>query len=415
MRNITDELRSSLGSNRAEIVQQIAKACKALRCTAYIVGGSVRDALLGLPTTDLDISIVSPSSNSPCQIAESLGANVIKTSQFGTIKIELYGMIIDFVSARSERYKSPGSLPEVTISTLNDDLARRDFTINSMAVSLDHYEWGNLIDPHKGRQDLVRNIVRTLHQESFQDDPTRILRAARYTSRFGFSLDQSTKAELLRSTEYLDLISPARFKQELEHVFSEPNSLIAMNHLSDWGALDLPLKAFSFDRRAWGYFGDRNTIIPSEKRLIGWALISLGFDTPQTLQILERWGLDYDSSNAVSETLKLRHQLAHLTLPELSISNQVAFLEQFDIHTVKALSLSESEPNTRRALINYVQNLVNIQPISSGHDIIALGVTNGPLVGKVLQILKNARLDGNVNSLSEETALIKAFVSKLAE
>ncbi|MCH8310059.1 MAG: hypothetical protein IIB17_06135 [Chloroflexi bacterium] len=184
MPNIADALHSTLGSSQFGVARRIASACAELGCCAYVVGGTVRDALLGLPAADLDVTVVAPPDDFPRLAADILDARVVMVSQFGTAKLELDGTSFDLVMARSERYRVPGALPDVRQGSLDDDLARRDFTINCMAASLDIAAWGELIDPHGGQRDLELGLVRTLHEESFQDDPTQEGRGRmRVTSR----------------------------------------------------------------------------------------------------------------------------------------------------------------------------------------------------------------------------------------
>ncbi len=156
----------------------------------YLVGGAVRDLLLGHGRVDIDLVVEGDAAG----LAARLGADVVEHERFATAKARLDGHEVDIASARNEVYLHPGALPEVEPSSLGDDLARRDFTINAMAIPLGREPI--LIDPHGGRDDLAAGLLRVLHPRSFADDPTRALRAARYAARFGFALEAET-AELL--------------------------------------------------------------------------------------------------------------------------------------------------------------------------------------------------------------------------
>lgn len=415
MPNIADALHSTLGSSQLGVARRIASACAELGCVAYIVGGTVRDALLGLPAADLDVTVVSPPDDFLKRVAEILDARVAMVSQFGTAKLELLGASFDLVMARSERYRVPGALPDVTQGSLDDDLARRDFTINCMAASLDVSAWGELIDPHGGQRDLELGLVRTLHDRSFQDDATRILRAARYASRFGFSLEDATGRQLQQSISYLDSISPERRKHELERVFEESNVSGAVNLLSIWGTLNSPGREFRFEATAWRKFAEFSFAGSTERRLIGWGLLSLGFPTSQPREAANRWKLDAEAGSVSADVLRLRDQLRGSSLVGLAPSGRVALLEQYSIEAVRAVSMSTPEGHMRTALDNYLDTLMSVRPALDGHDVLALGVPQGPRVGEVLQMLKNACLDGAVHSKGEETLLVRRYVSKLEE
>ena len=189
------------------------------------MGGAVRDALLGRsPTGDLDISIVGADATTFQRIARSTGGRIAKSSQFNTARLEIHDRALDLAMARAETYPEPGSLPAVRPGTLAEDLARRDFSVNAMAVSLTSDRSGRLCDPHDGWDDLRGGLVRTLHEGSFRDDATRILRAARYAARLSFDLDEVTRQSLESSVQFMSSISPARIRNELERTFLESST-----------------------------------------------------------------------------------------------------------------------------------------------------------------------------------------------
>jgi tRNA nucleotidyltransferase (CCA-adding enzyme) len=197
----------------------------------YLVGGAVRDLLLGRGRADVDLVV----EGDAAALASELGADVTEHERFGTAKVRLDGHDLDIATARSERYSHPGALPAVESATLEEDLGRRDFTINAMAIPLRGEP--RLIDPHGGQADLAAKRLRVLHSRSFRDDPTRAIRAARYASRFGFELEAET-ARLLRGTD-LDTVSADRRQAELLRVAAEPRAARGFGLLAEWGLLEL--------------------------------------------------------------------------------------------------------------------------------------------------------------------------------
>lgn len=194
----------------------------------YVVGGAVRDLLLGRGRADLDLVVVGDAA----ALATRLGAEVVQHERFATAKVRLGEHEIDVATARTERYPHPGALPEVEpAARIEDDLSRRDFTVNAIAVPLSGES--RPIDPHGGCADLEARQLRVLHPRSFVDDPTRALRAARYAARFGFALEKETEA-LLRETN-LSTVSPERRDAELLRLAGEESAPRGFELLDQWG------------------------------------------------------------------------------------------------------------------------------------------------------------------------------------
>ena len=164
------------------LLGQVQRLADEAGVPAYLVGGLVRDQLLGLPLKDLDISVVGDAVALAARLSDEVGGRLTVHRRFGTATVDAQDATIDLVTARRETYHRPGSLPDVQPGGITDDLARRDFTVNAMAVPLSG-NLGQLVDPHGGQDDLRARAIRVLHQRSFSDDPTRIVRAARYAGR----------------------------------------------------------------------------------------------------------------------------------------------------------------------------------------------------------------------------------------
>jgi tRNA nucleotidyltransferase (CCA-adding enzyme) len=219
-----------------EALQRVYPELDAVREVAaepvYLVGGAVRDLLLGRGRADIDILV----EGDAAALASRLGADAVSHDRFATAKVGLDGHEVDIATARTESYPHPGSLPVVEpAAQIEADLARRDFTINAMAIPLDVD--ANLIDPHGGQADLAAGRLRVLHRRSFVDDPTRALRAARYAARFGFGLEPDTEA-LLREAD-LGTVSADRREAELLRLAGEAEAPRAFALLAEWGLVDL--------------------------------------------------------------------------------------------------------------------------------------------------------------------------------
>jgi tRNA nucleotidyltransferase (CCA-adding enzyme) len=198
----------------------------------YLVGGAVRDLLLGRARGDIDLVVVGDA----VALATRLGADVVEHERFATAKARLDDYEIDIASARAETYPTPGALPVVEpAADLEADLARRDFTINAMAIPLQGDR--ELVDPHGGRGDLDAGLLRVLHPRSFEDDPTRALRAARYAARFGFEVEPET-LELLRAAD-LGTVSADRRQADLLRLAAESEPARGFRLLAEWELVEL--------------------------------------------------------------------------------------------------------------------------------------------------------------------------------
>lgn len=232
----------------ASLLKRIGRLALERQTTAYAVGGCVRDWILGLPeTVDIDVIIEGNGVAFAGQLAEALGAQVAQHEQFGTATLTwnstpalddaaLRALRLDVAGCRKEIYRAPAAYPTVSAGTLRDDLLRRDFTINAMAMELQPDRWGHVIDPFGGRRDLAARRLRILHAKSFVDDPSRLLRAARFLPRFGLSLERQT-AQRLRQAVAADLLrrlNRGRIRKELERMVLEPDPFACLRCLGQW-------------------------------------------------------------------------------------------------------------------------------------------------------------------------------------
>ena len=224
----------------ADLVKTIGKLAHEQGMRAYLVGGPVRDLLLKISNVDLDIAVEGDGMRLAQRFAEGHpGWTVTRYPAFKTATVRRTdGSLVDFATARKERYARGGAFPEVTAAGLKEDLFRRDFTINAMALSLDPAQWGKLIDPHGGLEDLKRKRLRVLHEQSFVDDPTRILRAARFKARLRFKMEAET-LKLLKGAvrmKVLETIKPQRYLKDFNKILKEPCAQEAVRCLKAWDA-----------------------------------------------------------------------------------------------------------------------------------------------------------------------------------
>ncbi|MGB7588091.1 MAG: hypothetical protein WBM00_05225 [Solirubrobacterales bacterium] len=332
------------------------------RDDVYLVGGSVRDLLLGQGRSDIDIVVIGDAA----ALAERLGAEVVQHERFATAKVRLDGHQLDIAGARAESYPHPGSLPVVKpTGDIAVDLGRRDFTVNAMAIPLTGEP--RLIDPHGGQADLGAGLLRVMSTHSFEDDPTRALRAARYAARFGFALEEETRALLHKAN--LSSVSVDRRDADLLRLAAEPAAGRGFELLAEWGLLELRhggarLASAVGDlltRAPW------NGVAPLERAVLAAALGPAG-----------------------------REEELAATKPERP-SQAVALAEACDpVELVLARALGAEW------LDRYLSSWRLVQLEIGGDDLLAAGVPEGPAVGRGLAAALQRKLDGEIEGRDQE-------------
>ncbi len=355
----------SLGEAIHEAYPELGTVGAAASDPVYLVGGAVRDLLLGRGRADLDLVIEGDAE----ELAASLGLTPSANhDRFGTVKVELDGHEIDVAAARSESYPQPGALPVVEPgANIEDDLCRRDFTINAMAVPL--AAESQLLDPHGGHEDLAHGLLRVLHPASFADDPTRAIRAARYAARLGFELETETE-RLLRGAD-LEAVSADRRQAELLRLAAEPTAPVGLELLAEWGLLRLGAR--------W--------------EVLAVALPELLADSP--------WEGEVDPARAwVAAALgpddlgaDLAH--AHPTRPSQAVSLA---------HGHDPTELLLARARGAEWLDDYMGVWRNVELEIDGQELLAAGVPQGPALGRGLAAALRAKLDGEIEGRDAELA-----------
>lgn len=208
---------------------------------AYLVGGYVRDSTLGRESIDIDVVVEGDGVKVARQLNSKIKGRLTSHDEFGTASISTNGYRVDLASARTEKYPSPAHLPHVYPSTIVEDLNRRDFTINAIAMSISRENFGEIFDPFDGMSDIKRKLIRILHRNSFVDDPTRIFRALRYKNRFGFKLEDETERQMKQALKdgMVQKLSGQRILNELGLIFAEVSFESTVGDLCNHGVLPI--------------------------------------------------------------------------------------------------------------------------------------------------------------------------------
>jgi tRNA nucleotidyltransferase (CCA-adding enzyme) len=376
----------------------------------YLVGGPVRDALLGIPVLDLDLSVEGDAVELARELAWLLGGTFTAHTRFGTATVDTAGVRIDLVTARRECYPQAGQLPEVTPSIITDDLARRDFTINAMALPVTDEETG-VIDPLGGVEDLVSGTVRILHPRSFVDDPTRMFRAVRYEQRLGFGIDSHTLASMSSAIEsgHMASVSGDRWRHEIEKFLEEANPGPSLLRASELGLLAGLHPALAKDRglrslAAWT--GDP----PSAEEWLA-ALFGV-LSGAEAESVVDRLRLTGNRAALARDTIGVRLEESRMGSGLLQPSQLYHVLCEFDVSAIEFWSKVSEDPTAVDSLNRYVQELQFVRTSLSGKHLLELGVPQGPGVGSILTSIRDARLDGYVSNENGERALARSLMGR---
>jgi tRNA nucleotidyltransferase (CCA-adding enzyme) len=334
----------------------------------YLVGGAVRDLLLGRERTDLDIVV----EGDAAALGRRLGGEVREHERFATATVILDGLELDLATARSETYPQPGALPEVRPATLAEDLARRDFTVNAMAVPL--ADEPELIDPHGGASDLERGFLRVLHERSFVDDPTRALRAARYAARYGFDLEPDTE-RLLREAD-LGTVSRDRVDAELGKLAAEPRARQGFALLDEWGLVSVDAEALDLIDRVGGLL-----------EAAPWQ----GFAPREQAVLAVAMGRGRDAAREPAAAQPARP------------SEAIELARGHD-----AVTLVLARALGAEWLDRYVAEWRHVRLEIDGDDLLAAGIPEGPAIGRGLAAAMRAKLDGEISGREEELEIALA-------
>lgn len=394
----------------------------------YLVGGLIRDLLLGFPAPqDLDF-VVLPDAIAFARELERFFKGKLKIfPQFGTASLFIDNQLrLDLVTARRELYTSPAALPQVESSSLRSDLYRRDFTINTLACSLMPDNFGRLFDYFGGCEDLSRGVIRSLYNLSFVDDPLRILRAVRFEVRFGFTVEENTRALMKKAikNKVLDKLSRQRLNNELSLVYREEDPLQVLQKLADLGAIPSLYYRAQPGYQTWARLGRvREALLWSSRRQ--WArlpdhelvyLSALLYDLEPEVRsaIMIRLQFSRDRTDRVLSSCRFAPDLLNdLSGDNLSFSAIVNRLDLLPGETLVLLYALAPDRKIKDILMLYLDSLKQVRPRLKGDDLKQIGLKPGPLYKQVLDKLKEAALDGKVRTSAEEREYVSWFLDQL--
>jgi tRNA nucleotidyltransferase (CCA-adding enzyme) len=354
----------------------------------YLVGGAVRDLLLGGQPLDLDLVV----EGDPGDLAHRLGGVAEVYDRFGTSSVSRDGFRYDIARARRETYPRPGALPEVIPATLGEDLVRRDFTVNAMALSLGGPRPGALAAAPDAREDLEARRLRVLHDASFLDDPTRLFRLVRYATRLPFAIEPHTRelADQAVAGGALATVSGPRVGAELRLLAGEPDPLAALEHMRPLG-LDLAVNPrFGLDDRELA--GRALALLPADGRrsTLAVALASLGVPPRELGDLLDTLAFDAAERDTILAVVQRAGELA-AALQRAELPSEIADAVAGASPELVAIAGALGPADAAR---RWFDSIRHVALEIGGRDLIEAGIAPGPAIGQGLRAALAAKRDG---------------------
>jgi len=409
-KHLATQLEQRLPSEPLNLIRVAGELTRELGLGLYLVGGVVRDLLLGRATFDLDLVVEGDAPRLANLLVERRGGQVVIHRRFGTAKLRYQDLSIDLATARAETYAHPGALPTVSPGSINDDLLRRDFTINAMAIHLDLDNFGKLVDPFGGEKDLEHKLIRILHEKSFVDDATRMLRAIRYEQRFDFQLETTAEQLLRRDLSRIHTVSGDRVRHELELILKEEQPEKPLQRAGELGLLQEihpPLKGDGWVKEKFPQA--RSVTYPPPLGLY-FSLLVYHLSQKEGEDFIARLRIPRVTARAIRDSLRLKENLPPLTSPDLSPSATYRLLQDYSPTSILACAIASDSSLLHQRLHLYLNKLRYIKTSLNGKALQQLGIPPGPRLGEILRLLHEARLDQKVKTREEEVELVRLWL-----
>ena len=383
------KLRSSAKKKKKSVLKKVIDFFVKSEYHAYLVGGYVRDSTLGRESVDFDIVVEGDGIKIARQLNSKLKGKLTSHAEFGTASICINSHRVDVASARTEKYSSPARLPHVYPSTIVEDLNRRDFTINAIAMSISKENFGEIFDPFEGLSDIKKKLIRILHKQSFMDDPTRIFRALRYKNRFGFKMEDDTERlmqEAIRNG-MIDKLSGQRVLNELQLIFAEDAYPDTIEDLAYYGIFNLKRN----DLR----------LMPSSCDYAFYFLLSRLAKNSIPLTKSAQKIVD-DFRNVSTIIAKLGKASAQSTI--------FGILSPISPETIEAISLIKPELSEK---IETYQNLRRLKPFVTGKDLRKYGCKPDKQYNRLLAKIFAMQLDEKLENRKQALAHLRRTLAHL--
>ena len=424
-RNVKGLLRSRLPRHLVALLEEAGELADRCDVSLYVVGGCVRDLLLGIENLDLDLVVEGDGIAFARKLGEATHARVKAHERFGTAIVLLpEGFKLDVATARTEYYEYPTALPTVEQSSIKKDLYRRDFTINALAVRLNGKDFGDVLDFYGGQRDLNEKVVRVLHGLSFVEDPTRVFRAIRFETRFGFRLGRDTLA-LIDGAAKMNLfhrLSGHRLLEELKLLLGERVPKQSIRRLADLGLLRFIHPKLEWSNRLQSLLDaieqavDWYRLLYLDRKMDVWLVYMMGLlevlPERAVTEVLKRFPFSEPETTRLNAARVGCHAVIRRLgkRPPLKPAETFRLLSGLSDETLLGLMAKSKGESVKRQVSAFFTTYQHVKPVLTGTDLKAMGLSPGPQFKKILDRLLDARLNGEVKSEAEERELVKRLL-----
>jgi len=411
-----------------DFISAVGRLSDSEKVPVYLVGGFVRDLMLKVKNFDMDFVVEGDAILFATQLAKLFSYKILTHHRFGTaILTGLEGFKVDFASARKETYAAPAALPNVTFGSIEDDLLRRDFTINAMAIRIHAKGLGELIDISGGKKDLSDRVIRALHNLSFIDDPTRILRAVRFEQRFDFRIEKETRGWIKRAVDAggLHCVQKHRVRDELVLVFEEKDPVKCLKRLHEISGLSFIAAKFKFQKQWKAYFLEASKKIAwfaenfhhkkrhLEPTAMFMSLVFYCIPLGDLKKLVHAFAFHKcQTSRIISLKSEFQKVQKELGVKNIKPSLVYKLLEPLTYEVILAMTVLSKNSlffeRVKEFLFFYNGQRLHVK----GEDLKAAGLTPGPMYKKILNELLSAKIDGEVNTKEEELEFLKKILHR---
>lgn len=417
-KDVVKLMEEQLAQEVLELLQEVGRIADSLQYIVYLVGGVVRDLLLGHPSEDIDLMVEGDGIHFAKEVAARLGGKVTAHEKFGTATwIVKPGFKLDVTTARREYYDYPAALPTVEWSDLREDLFRRDFTVNAMAIQLNGGKYGCVIDYFSGYPDLERRVVRTLYNLSFVEDPTRILRAVRFEQRLGFVMDSQTQELAVTAAHMISSVGEGRIATELKLLFREEHPLEAIERLSYLGIWDYLIGDDLVNGQTMRHLKNYHQLLAElamdRKESCLWLgyLAMLFYQHPQWKTKIAAYSLNKAEATFVSEIIELEQWAPNGVNQALSYIHMK--LKGYSPEAI-AFYTALQQAQEAKLMVSYLQARNKLALPLKGVDLKAIGLKPGPAYSQLFSLMEEAVLDGVVTDRESAHNWLATQLDKLS-
>jgi tRNA nucleotidyltransferase/poly(A) polymerase len=427
-KNVRKLMEERLSKETMRRLTEIGHLADSMGYHAFLVGGFVRDLLLRIENFDIDIVIEGDGIKFSEQMAGNFGVKVRPHQEFATAKITYPdGFKVDVATARLEYYKAPAALPVVEHSSLKLDLHRRDFTINTLAISLNRNIFGQLIDFFGAQRDIKERAIRVLHSLSFVEDPTRVFRAIRFEHRFGFQIGKHTM-NLIKNTVNMSFLSKIKGKRlwtELVLILAEENSEKVFRRLKELGLLIFIHPSLTFNKDRERLFEEMHhvftwyTLLYSEKPVdrLSYYLLGLldNLKEEEVLDFCKKLEAPERARKTITENCRSARTTITRFLTELFTmkkSEVHKVLEPLSTETKLFIMAKTKSEAIKKTVSKYITYAGSFKPILTGNDLRAMDIKEGPVYKEILESLKEAKIDMNLETRDQEMSFVRSYLLK---